>query len=336
MNERLPALTGLRFFLALWVILHHLTGLGGSLEPVALWLPHPLYAFLRAGYLAVATFFVLSGFVMARSYGAGAWPTGRLRSYAIGRFARIYPVYALSLVLVAPFAIADHTPGKPGLVADYGLLLQGWTGRLPVGWNTPAWSLSCEVFFYCLFPLAAVVLRRIHPAVVALGACLLTRVLFVAGVHDEWKPLVHLADFLMGIAASSAYDLLRGRIAGQWLYKPAAALGALIIVWPEVLPGGIDLNSALRPLNGLLLIGFALGSGHTARLLSTAPAVYLGKASYAMYILHVPLLWWMARWHYSPLLSLAVLILVPALVYRFYEEPLNRRIRLWAAATTTP
>ena len=38
-----PALTGLRFFLALWVILHHLTGPGQKLEATALLLPHPLF-----------------------------------------------------------------------------------------------------------------------------------------------------------------------------------------------------------------------------------------------------------------------------------------------------
>ena len=37
-----PALTGLRFFLALWVILHHLTGPGQKLEATALLLPHGL------------------------------------------------------------------------------------------------------------------------------------------------------------------------------------------------------------------------------------------------------------------------------------------------------
>jgi peptidoglycan/LPS O-acetylase OafA/YrhL len=137
--DHLPALTGLRFLLALWVILHHLTGPGMRLDIAARDLPHPVYALIRGGYLAVATFFVLSGFVLARSYGPSGWQAGRLWRYAVGRFARIYPVYALSFVLVVPFVIADRTPGKPGLIANYGLLLQGWTGHLPVGWNAPAW-----------------------------------------------------------------------------------------------------------------------------------------------------------------------------------------------------
>src|SRR3954447_14109059 len=67
-STHLPALTGLRFVLAFWVILHHLTGHGQMLEPAALALPAPVYALLRGGYLAVTTFFVLSGFVLSRSY----------------------------------------------------------------------------------------------------------------------------------------------------------------------------------------------------------------------------------------------------------------------------
>ena len=331
-REHLPALTGLRFLLALWVILDHLTGPGTRLDPAAQSLPHPVYALIRGGYLAVATFFVLSGFVLARSYGSSPWRPDRLRRYAVARFARIYPVYALSLALVAPFVMASRAPGKPGLIADYGLLLQGWTGHLPVGWNTPAWSLSCEVFFYICFPLAVGLLRRLHPAVLAVAACLLSRILFAAGVHDEWKPLVHFADFVMGIAAAGVYERLtnsRVKLPGYWLYVPGSLFGAALIAWPGLLPGSVDLNSALRPLNALLLVGFALGSGGAARALSSRLVVFLGKSSYAMYILHVPLLWWARRWF--PDLSagayVAGVILVSAAVYRFFEEPANRYIR---------
>lgn len=329
MTGQLPALTGVRFLLALWVILHHLTGRGMPLDAAAQSLPHPVYAFLRGGYLAVATFFVLSGFVLALGYGSNPWRGAGLWRYAVARFARIYPVYALSLALVLPFILADRTPGKRFFLADYGLLLQGWTGYLPVGWNTPAWSLSCEVFFYVCFPLALVALRRVHPGIAAAAACLLTRVLFLAGVHDEWKPLVHFADFLMGMAAASVYARLRHRFAGYLLYVPSAAAGAALIAWPQFLPAGVDLNTALRPLNALLLVGLALG----ARALSTPLAVYLGKSSYAMYILHVPVLWWMNRWlpHHSAAVYLAIVILLSTLVYRYFEEPASRFLRGWVS-----
>lgn len=337
-REHLPALTGLRFVLALWVILDHLTGPGMALDAPARALPPVLYALIRGGYLAVTTFFVLSGFVLTRSYAATQWTRGNLLRYGVGRLARIYPVYALSLFVVAPFIAEDRTPGKAPLVAAHGLLLQGWLGPLPVSWNTPAWSLSCEMFFYLAFPLLALPIVRANwrsTLAAAFFACCLTRVLWRLGVPDQIKPLVHLSDFLMGIAAARAYHLLTrdgsafksGR--GAWLYVPGFAVAAALIAYPQALPPAIDLNSALRPLNALLMIGLALGGGAIARALSTPAAVYMGKSSYAMYILHVPLLWWYSRYvrTFSPAAYLALVIAASALVYKILEEPANRWLR---------
>ena len=142
------------------MILHHLTGRGQALEAAALALPQCMYQFIRGGYLAVTTFFVLSGFVLARSYARTEWTGGNLLRYGVGRVARIYPVYLLSLAVIAPFILADHTPGKGRYAGAYALLLQGWLGSIPVNWNTPAWSLSCEMFFYTAFPLAALLIQR--------------------------------------------------------------------------------------------------------------------------------------------------------------------------------
>jgi peptidoglycan/LPS O-acetylase OafA/YrhL len=334
-STNLPALTGLRFFLALWVILHHLTGPGQSLEATARLLPGPCFALIRGGYLAVTTFFVLSGFVLARTYASTTWDRTGLRRYGAGRIARVYPVYALSLAIVAPFIIADQTSGKAVFVAEHGLLIQGWLGPLPVNWNTPAWSLSCEMFFYLMFPLGAIWMKNAgwrKTIGTAVAAVCLTRVLWAIGVSDNVKPLIHLSDFLMGITASSAYDLLTARRRpprGAWLYVPGCAAAAAIIAWPQILPPILDLTTALRPLNALLLIGFGLGGGILARGLSTRVMVYLGKSSYAMYILHVPLLWWYGRWSkdFSALLYVSAVIAISALVYGLFEEPANRYLR---------
>jgi peptidoglycan/LPS O-acetylase OafA/YrhL len=324
--QHLPALTGLRFFLALWVMLHHLTGQGQMLEAAAVALPGPVYALIRGGYLAVTTFFVLSGFVLSRSYAATQWNARGVLRYGVGRVARVYPVYLLSLVVVAPFIAVDRTPGKGPLLAAHGLLLQGWLGSLPINWNTPAWSLSCEMFFYLCFPLAAVlILRRGWRGALAIAAatCVLTRVMLFCGVPDPVKPLIHLSDFLMGIAAARIFECTQG-MALRYMAVPAFGASAALIAWPGLLPPGVDLNSALRPLNALLLIGLASGGG----VLANRAIVYLGKSSYAMYILHVPILWWFLRWHgTSPALYIALVIAASAVVYGLFEEPANRWLR---------
>ena len=108
---------------------------------------------------------------------------------ALGRVARVYPVYLLSLLVVAPFIAADQTPGKAGYLAAHLLLVQAWLGAIPVNWNTPAWSLSCEMFFYAMFPLAAPLHSRGDVACGVDrgggGRLCLTRVMWAAGVSRQ-------------------------------------------------------------------------------------------------------------------------------------------------------
>ena len=264
----------------MWVILHHLTGQNMLLEPWLHTLPLAAQSILRGGYLAVQTFFLLSGFVLARSYASTRWNRQSFMRFAVARFARIYPAYLLSLVLVSWFAFQFLL--KPGrtvsdktlVLGDYLFLLQGWTGSLRVGWNTPAWSLSCEFFFYLCFPLLFLWLRRrrIMRTLAALAAAFVVPILLAhAGVPQIWKPIHHLSDFLAGIAAAAIYDAItrtgaRPRWMGASLYLPALAAGAAFIVHPQVLDGTVmTLNTVLRPLNVALLIGLACGGGFAAR-----------------------------------------------------------------------
>jgi peptidoglycan/LPS O-acetylase OafA/YrhL len=51
-----------------------------------------------------------------------------------------------------------------------------------------------------------------------------------------------------------------------------------------------------------------------------------------MYILHVPVLWWVRRLSpdLAPGVYVALVILLSMLVYRFFEEPASRYIRALA------
>jgi len=341
-----PALTGLRFVLAAWVMLHHISGKGMMLESWVNSLPRAAGSLIRGGYLAVQSFFILSGFVLAKTYANRDWTADDLRKYAAARIGRIYPVYLLSLAVVAPFILkAMLAPGrtsaeKAGLLFDYAFVLQGWTGSLGVGWNTPAWSLSCEFFFYLCFPAILIGLRRAGRLAVSgvFAASLVVPVLLAhSNVPWSWKPIHHLSDFAAGVVAARLFDFLRPIASrrGHWFYLPAIALGALLIVFPQLMDGTYgDLNTGLRPLNVAALIGLALAGGSLATALSGSATEYLGKISYSMYILHVPILWWYGDWavrHMSgPVAALAYFILVTvaaALAFEYVEGPANRWIR---------
>jgi peptidoglycan/LPS O-acetylase OafA/YrhL len=315
-------------------------------------LPPAVCALVRGGYLAVNVFFILSGFVLARGYSRTPWDRRQLARYGMRRFARIYPVYALSIVLMIPFILSDRLPwmgasfgsSKAGIVADYVLLLQGWVGKLPVNWNTPAWSLSCELFFYACFPLVTLLLTRHRlrdAAILIFAACAVAFSATHLHVPAALKPLTHLSDFLAGMAAASVFDIIRGGSAqgrhGRWLYIPAITASVALISWPGLLNGLVGIDATLRLLGATMVIGLGIGGGLLARLLSSRIAVHLGHASYALYILHIPVLWWYKRWFgwlfgpatagFMALIYVAAAVILASLVFRFIEEPANRRLR---------
>src|SRR5947208_9971420 len=103
---RLDALTGLRFWFAFLVVMHH------SLEH---WFGPRVYPVADFGYIGVDFFFVLSGFVLTWSWR----PELRARRFWWHRFARIWPLHLTTLVLAVVFVGEQiATPGPAGTVAN--------------------------------------------------------------------------------------------------------------------------------------------------------------------------------------------------------------------------
>lgn len=149
----LKALTSIRFFVALHVALYHLV------RPFPLW--GPLTAFISAGYQAVGFFFFLSGFILAYSH-APEYELGKgsARRFWVARFARIYPVYMLSMLFAGyvGFQYFRQSIHVLAFVADL-LMVQSWSVRMVNFFHVVAWSLSVEMFFYFAFPFLLLPLR---------------------------------------------------------------------------------------------------------------------------------------------------------------------------------
>jgi hypothetical protein len=94
-RPRLGALTTLRFFAALHVVLFHMRVVR-ILDGGPWWYQN----FASIGYVGVNLFFVLSGFILVYTYAGPPLNTPRFWQ---ARFARIYPAYVLSLIVSAPF-----------------------------------------------------------------------------------------------------------------------------------------------------------------------------------------------------------------------------------------
>src|SRR5258708_1617352 len=92
-QQQIQSLTGLRFIAALMVMVGH----SATVLP-QWWLLRTLVGLAATGMML---FFVLSGFVIWLNYAEsiGAKRPGALRDFAVARFARLYPMYAVILVL---------------------------------------------------------------------------------------------------------------------------------------------------------------------------------------------------------------------------------------------
>jgi len=347
---RVESLTFFRFVAALIVVFFHFGGHIGL----------PLG--LLAGQQMVTFFFVLSGLVMALAY-FHRDPID-LRAYWWARFARIFPVYFVALLMMVAIAWVWRDDFDPLAVTLNLLFLQAWIPPYPLSLNTPGWSLSVEMFLYLVFPLALLLIRRYRLSVlpvflIAAGLWLLTQALLMTALNLGWYdgypstshdlivyfPLVHLPSFLLGMAGgiwliSSPQRQLSGLIT-----LPLVLLSAALVIY--LLQQGLWLqawlglklpfeSSFMAPFFLLFIVALSLCRGPLAKLFSLPPLVLLGEASYSLYILQIPMYnvysaATMRLVDADPLLKfiglVVFLIVTSILSYLYFEKPANRYLR---------
>jgi peptidoglycan/LPS O-acetylase OafA/YrhL len=360
--ERLNALTGLRCFAAINIVLFHFSNPQwfGWLAPV-----------VNAGYVSVSFFILLSGFVLAYNYAwrARAGKLDRVRFWK-ARFTRLYPIYLLSLLLswrMVPAEYAAHTHGMfwTGMALTP-LLLQGWVPSLATFLNTPAWTMSAESFYYVLFPWLARVKRPAQvwhylvqlTVVWALG--MVPGALYIAfnpdGIAhpDRWSwgpwlqalkytPLPHLASFVFGILLAGLDELVPrpGRL--RLNLGLAGFVGAFgILSLGPLVPYAIVHDGLLMPTFGCIVLGLA-GDNPMAALLGMRPLVFVGEASYCLYLLHfnfwnlihdTHVLNWAGLSRLDPWISYVILIGLALVALHVVEKPAQRRLRRWMDVAT--
>jgi peptidoglycan/LPS O-acetylase OafA/YrhL len=322
MKNLLPALTGVRYLLAVHVVLFHFS-------PAFAALPKAVGNFIGSGYVAVPMFFVLSGFVVTYTYaGRGLLSATSRRKFWIARVARIYPLYLLAFLITASFALAPRPEEaavrifNPVAAVAQVFTLHTWVPAWALTWNLPSWSIGVEFFFYLLFPFFALqLLQRSTPgrlvgvtaAMWILGTSVTMLYVLVdpdglgflgsAGTDRafldgfwikliKFNPLFHLPEFVIGVATGGIFlaDLREDRRRNGALMTAAAGLTLLLVLTQSsYLPYPLLHNTTLAPLFAILILGLAHGGGPVARCLSTPAFVRLGNASYAVYILQFPL-----------------------------------------------
>lgn len=351
-KPQLPALTGVRTLLAINIMLFHF-------EP-----PHMkyLYPVIDNSYVFVGFFFLLSGFVLAYNYADR--PTLDKRQFWKARFARLYPIYLLSLVLFAGMLGAEwharsHGEFFAGIVLTP-LLLQGWSPALATFWNTVAWTLSCEAAFYFAFPwvirlpwpkspgrLIALLLGVWSLGLVPHALYLHFNPDHISGPIDRYSsgvwiralkytPLSYACIFLVGIVLAKLQNSLklaahyRAWIAAASLVALATFFATAVSHVPYILMHG----GFLVPLFAALVVGLS-GQNIFASFFAWKPIELLGQASYAIFLLHFNFINLLRNHHvperlhlaaYDPWVSYAATLVLAIAAMYFVERPARRAI----------
>lgn len=317
-RTRIDALTGLRAVAALSVLFAH------ALDTSFIYGGHlidPLHNFaVRLADFGMSLFFVLSGFVIQINYGASF----RRRQFGeaswrffVARFSRLYPLYALSIILVL-YHIPSPFVEWSWVSVCYLTLTQSWFNVQQMIFP-PDWSISTEWFFYLSFLPLTFVVSRIRRPIVALALFVLVSpialiVLFsfktaltdgaqLVMWHGDrvsypiwgWiiylSPYVRVLEFVAGVLAAKVYEKHwhgkggdRGADAFAW---GCVAWFLIVVIMANVTKGvlaNIASNFVFAPAIALLLALVACHKTTMGRLLSSSSLVYFGEISFSIYI----------------------------------------------------
>lgn len=307
-----PALEGLRGFALLGMLCFHSE-----------------FAWAVGGFLPIATFFTLSGYLITALFLAERQRTGRIRLAAFWarRFRRLMPAALLTLGAMSVFAVWVATPDQVerlraevlwalGYAVNWHFILSDVAYRNLFAAPSPVqhfWSLAIEEQFYFLFPLIVVAgLRlgsgsraRLGAGLAALAVASVVASVWLTATGSSIDRIYYgtdtrAAELLLGAVCACVLHgrelSSRGvRRAIEWI--GVAAMLAMVALWASV-----ELEAAWLYVGGFAAYTFlsvaviAAGvqpSGPVRALLAARSIRWMGRVSYGAYLFHWPIYLWL-------------------------------------------
>jgi len=300
-------LTSLRGITALLVGVYHFQGL------FVRFIPESTTMFFAKCYLMVDIFFIMSGLIITHVYqnsfrhevaGADFW------KFIVARFARIYPLhFVVLLVIVISFLASGAPPDpiqNPVAIPSNLLLIHSFGIHDSFTWNVPSWSISAEWWCYMLFPLLIWLLDRGKRLTIPLF--LLASVMAYLSImywlpragpdgaplqqlpHDlnvtfDYGFLRGLAGFVIGMLLYKLYEMpgMRSRFRSDWLLVlfMVLAIACLHFAGPDIVA---------IPLFAGIVMCAACNDGAIHRLFERPILQLVGDVSYSIYMWHIVIL----------------------------------------------
>jgi peptidoglycan/LPS O-acetylase OafA/YrhL len=297
-SEHMPALDGLRALAVLGVLVTHFLPAGHPLLGVAPW-----------GFLGVRLFFVLSGFLITSILlgcreltDAGQPVPVTLGRFYMRRTLRIFPLFYASILVLSIAGIGfvrETWPWHATYLSNVAYIVKGEG----LGHSTHFWTLAVEEQFYLVWPWLVLLLPRRAMLPAFLG-CLLSAPLFRL-VASAVPGVPYLARYVLpfgcldSLAGGALLALLHQRgpvLQRRYLVRLALLCGIAGVTVRSTL--GIDtvvgsavdtvyFQFAMAGLFVWLIDALVRDSSPVATaVLSVAPLVYVGRISYAIYVVH--------------------------------------------------
>jgi peptidoglycan/LPS O-acetylase OafA/YrhL len=278
------------------------------------------------------------------------------RSFYWRRAFRLGPALLLWLAVIAPLTAVAVDQASTIPIASVASLFYFSDFAIAAGVSlgdayTHVWSLSIEEQFYAVWPWILVACLLTRPAAIQRRALLIAVpvsvvVMVVAGhvfSNDYFLPTGHIVSLVVGCLAGSLFVRGGGRRLEALLsmrYVGLVCLGLLALAMIAYRPLGIDIGAllllAIAATTAVLLLHLCLRpQGPAHAVLTTTPALWLGRRSYGLYLFHrtftllIPALIPGITLRYAGPLALAITFVVAELSFRYLERPVNHRGRAW-------
>lgn len=314
---RMPELDGLRGIAVLSVVWHN--GIWGSHWETHGTLARLLNLSAGIGWVGVQLFFVLSGFLITGILLDEKNSPHHLRNFYVRRVLRIFPLYYATLIF---FFIALPALGvNPVLDIDrnaqqiwYWLFLSNWS--IPIiggpGALSHFWSLAVEEQFYLVWPFAILLLSQKGLAKLCLllvATALIVRIGLIEYnlEYATWRAYEFTFARWDALAIGALLALaVRNRVWHAWVqvvvYRLVVAALLYILVFIAIEHNYAPVEHGIAAINqtvaallfaGLIYLGitsFSPSSESWRRFLNNSALRKVGKYSYAIYVIHYPLL----------------------------------------------
>lgn len=286
----------------------------------------------HASQVAVALFFIVSGFIMVIASEDLFGTSGASRTFWTKRCVRIFPAYWLASSLLAVIFVILHIPFK---INEFFLSLllipypnDQFIGR-PIFFLWPGWTLFYEIIFYVLFGIGISRGRNISIVstfifillIILLGVFSTNQSVFISSLT---QPVLLM--FTLGMTLALVKSLRELPILWRFIALAGAVMAYAYVPAPPASPA---LGFEYVVWAGLPALLFSIAVlGGPLRFRCFGAIDQLGNISYSAYLLHVPLAHaWinifplrLGAWPFL-ISSIALLYGVSLLNFRYFEQP---------------